>query len=91
MMVAFGKLYFAFAQTHSSTKRDRSSIFIFCSSARFAHSRIFDAFSVGIIFSGAVAFMRSTSWAGAACARNIARVKAAKNRVRRYECICDPP
>ena len=90
MMVAFDPLYFAFAQTHSSMKRDRSSIFIFCSSARFSHSRIFDAFSVGIIISGAVAFMRSASCADAACARNVARVKAAKNRVVRYECICDP-
>src|SRR5215471_7741943 len=72
--------YFAPAATHSFTKRERSSIFTFCCSASFAHSRIFFALSLGIIFSGAVAF---TS-ADATCARNIAtKVTAVKNTVGR--------
>ena len=60
--------YFAPAATHSFTKRERSSIFTFCCSAIFAHARIFFALSLGIIFSGAVAF----TCADATCARNIA-------------------
>src|SRR5262245_46576187 len=72
--------YFAPAATHSFTKRERSSIFTFCCSASFAHSRIFFALSLGIIFSGAVAF---TS-ADATCARNIAtKVIAVRNTVGR--------
>src|SRR5262249_20145535 len=54
--------------------------FTFCCSASFAHSRIFFALSLGIIFSGAVAF---TS-ADATCARNIAtKVIAVRNTVGR--------
>ena len=75
-------LYFALAQTHSSMKRDRSSILIFCCSVRFSHSRIFATLSAGIIFSGAVAFIRSVICAEAACARNIAKVTATENTVR---------
>src|SRR5262245_20263747 len=78
--------YFALAQMHSSRKRERSSILIFCCSIRFSHSRIFSALSAGIIFSGAVAFMRSVTCADAACARNIARVNGAENSVRRCGC-----
>ena len=79
-------LYFALAQTHSSRKRERSSILIFCCSIRFSHSRNFSALSTGIIFSGAVAFMRSVTCADAACARNIAKVNGAENSVRRCGC-----
>ena len=74
--------YFALAQTHSSRKRERSSILIFCCSIRFSHSRIFSALSTGIIFSGAVAFMRSVTCADAACARNIAKVIGTENSVQ---------
>jgi hypothetical protein len=45
--------YFALAQTHWSTKRERSSILIFCWTASFSHSRIFEALSAGIILSAA--------------------------------------
>ena len=82
--------YFALAQTHSSRKRERSSILIFCCSIRFSHSRIFSALSTGIIFSGAVAFMRSVTCADAACARNIAKVIGTENRFRRCGCTRSP-
>ena len=48
---------FYFVPTHSLMKRARFFISIFCCSARLVHSRIFCAFSCGIIFSGAVAFI----------------------------------
>ena len=65
---------FYFVPTHSLMKRARSFVSIFCCSARLAHSRIFCAFSCGIIFSGAVAFIGPGNCADAAFA-NIATPK----------------
>ena len=69
-------------------KRARSFISIFCCSARLVHSRIFCAFSCGIIFSGAVAFIGPGNCADAACA-NIATPKdsAKSNAIGRCRCI----
>jgi hypothetical protein len=61
---------FYFVPTHSLMKRARSFISIFCCSARLVHSRIFCAFSCGIIFSGAVAFNGPGNCADAAWANN---------------------
>ena len=79
---------FYFVPTHSLMKRARSFISIFCCSARLVHSRIFCAFSCGIIFSGAVAFIGPGNCADAACA-NIATPKdnAKRNAIGRCRCI----
>ena len=79
---------FYFVPTHSLMKRARSFVSIFCCSARLAHSRIFCAFSCGIIFSGAVAFIGPGNCADAAFA-NIAAPKdsAESNAIGRCRCI----
>ena len=79
---------FHFPPTHSLMKRARSFISIFCCSARLVHSRIFCAFSCGIIFSGAVAFIGPGNCADAAFA-NIATPKdsAESNAIGRCRCI----
>ena len=69
---------FYFVPTHSLMKRARSFISIFCCSARLVHSRIFCAFSCGIIFSGAVALIGPGNCADAARANNAHRKIARK-------------
>ena len=81
------KLYFVSRTMHSFTKRARSSIFIFCCSARLSHSRIFCAFSAGIIFSGAVAFIRPGACADATCT-NVAVPKDSAQTRAIERCLC---
>jgi hypothetical protein len=83
--INFRPLYFALPATHSSTKRERSSILIFCCSAHLWHSRIFWALSAGIIFSGAVAFIWFVPCAEAAGTEKIARIDRASTVV---SCKC---